>query len=71
MVEKMKYLKEIVPHLEKRFSLGGRAETVAPLVKRILKIPGLYKKVPKFFFKMTQKSFGAHQGSLMAGLSRS
>lgn len=126
MAEKVKYLKEIVPHLEKRFGedrarviidkawrryaeivaenkdepkayythtrkriypaismfdalisegvsrdetiefLIGysafRAETMAPLVKRILKIPGLYKKVPRFFFNMTQKNFGPHMG---------
>lgn len=39
-----------------------RAESMAPLVKRILKIPGLYKRVPKFFFNMTQKNFGPHMG---------
>ena len=39
-----------------------RSGGVAPKVKMIFKIPGLYKIVPKFFFNMTQKSFGPQMG---------
>ncbi|MBQ9625239.1 MAG: L-2-amino-thiazoline-4-carboxylic acid hydrolase [Clostridia bacterium] len=39
-----------------------RASGVAPKIKAIFKIPGLYKLVPKFFFNMTQKSFGPKMG---------
>ncbi len=35
---------------------------MASKIKAIFKIPGLYKIVPKFFFKLTQKSFGPKAG---------
>ena len=35
-----------------------RSNGMASKIKMIFKIPGLYKIVPKFFFSMTQKSFG-------------
>lgn len=41
-----------------RWRVGG----IAPKIRSIFKIPGLYKIVPKFFFKMTQKSFGPQAG---------
>lgn len=39
-----------------------RAGNMAPKIKALFKIPGLYKIVPKFFFNMTQKSFGPQMG---------
>lgn len=39
-----------------------RSEGVAPKIRAIFKIPGLYRIVPKFFFRMTQKSFGPQAG---------
>ena len=39
-----------------------RAQQMAPIVRKIMKIPGIYRKVPKFFYKMTAKSFGPHMG---------
>ena len=39
-----------------------RASGVAPFVRGVLKIPFLYKAVPKFFFNMTQRSFGPQMG---------
>lgn len=39
-----------------------RASGMASKIKAIFKIPGLYKVVPKFFFSMTQKSFGPQVG---------
>ena len=39
-----------------------RASGMAPKIKAIFKIPGMYKLVPKFFYNMTQKSFGPHMG---------
>ena len=39
-----------------------RSSKIAPLIKIAFKIPGLYKAVPKYFFNMTQKSFGPHMG---------
>ena len=39
-----------------------RASKIAPKIKAIFKIPGLYKRVPKFFFNMTQKKFGPQMG---------
>ena len=39
-----------------------RAGLMAPKVKAIFKIPGLYRIVPRFFFKMTQKTFGPKMG---------
>ncbi len=39
-----------------------RSNGVAPIIKKIFKIPGLYKIVPKFFYSMTQKSFGPQAG---------
>lgn len=39
-----------------------RASGMAPKIKALLKIPFIYKTVPKFFFNMTQKSFGPQMG---------
>ena len=39
-----------------------RSENLAPIIKTAFKIPGLYKIVPKFFYYMTQKSFGPKAG---------
>lgn len=39
-----------------------RSEGMASKVKAIFRIPGLYKIVPKFFYNMTQKSFGPQAG---------
>jgi len=39
-----------------------RAGGMAKKIKTIFKIPGLYRIVPKFFFKMTQRSFGPQAG---------
>lgn len=39
-----------------------RAGKMAPKIKALFKIPGLYKTVPKFFFNMTQKKFGPQMG---------
>ena len=39
-----------------------RASALAPKIKMVFKIPGLYKIVPKFFYQMTQKSFGPQMG---------
>ncbi|MBR0172503.1 MAG: L-2-amino-thiazoline-4-carboxylic acid hydrolase [Lachnospiraceae bacterium] len=39
-----------------------RASGMAPKIKAIFKIPGVYRFVPKFFFNMTQKSFGPQMG---------
>lgn len=39
-----------------------RASGMAPKIKAIFKIPGLYRITPKFFFNMTQKSFGPQMG---------
>lgn len=39
-----------------------RAGLMAPKIKALLKIPGLYRMVPGFFFKMTQKNFGPQMG---------
>ncbi len=41
-----------------RWRSGGMASKI----QVIFKIPGLYKIVPKFFFNMTQKSFGPKAG---------
>ena len=41
-----------------------RAGMMAPKVKAIFKIPGLYRIVPKVFFNMTQKKFGPQMGFL-------
>ena len=39
-----------------------RSSKLAPKIKAIMKIPGLYKVVPKFFYSMTRKSFGPQAG---------
>lgn len=39
-----------------------RAGGMASKIKALFKIPGLYKIVPKFFFSMTDKSFGPQTG---------
>ncbi len=39
-----------------------RSREMASKIKALFKIPGLYKIVPKFFFKLTQKSFGPQAG---------
>ncbi len=39
-----------------------RSESVASKIKSLFKIPGLYKIVPKFFYNMTEKSFGPKAG---------
>ena len=39
-----------------------RAGKMAPLVRRIFKIPGLYRIMPKVFFGMTAKKFGPQMG---------
>ncbi len=39
-----------------------RSSGMASKIQSIFKIPGLYKIVPKFFFNMTQKSFGPQAG---------
>lgn len=39
-----------------------RASEMAPKIKALFKIPGLYKFVPNFFFNMTKKSFGPQMG---------
>lgn len=39
-----------------------RASGMAPKIKALFKIPLLYKIVPKFFFNMTQKTFGPQMG---------
>lgn len=39
-----------------------RASGMASKVKAIFMIPGLYKKAPKVFFKLTEKSFGPQAG---------
>lgn len=39
-----------------------RAGGMAGLVKKLFKIPGLYKIAPKVFFSMTKKSFGPQAG---------
>ena len=39
-----------------------RAGGMASKVKALFKVPGLYKIVPKFFFSMTEKSFGPQAG---------
>lgn len=39
-----------------------RARGVAPKIKALFKILGLYRIAPKFFFSMTQKSFGPQMG---------
>ena len=41
-----------------------RAGMMAPKVKAIFKISGLYRIVPKVFFNMTQKKFGPQMGFL-------
>lgn len=39
-----------------------RAQGMASKIKAVFKIPGLYRIVPKFFFNLTQKSFGPEAG---------
>lgn len=39
-----------------------RSGRIAPKIKAVFKIPGLYKVAPKVFFKMTDKSFGPRAG---------
>ncbi|MBR4446185.1 MAG: L-2-amino-thiazoline-4-carboxylic acid hydrolase [Solobacterium sp.] len=39
-----------------------RSKGMASMIKTIFRIPGLYKIVPKFFFTMTEKSFGPQAG---------
>ena len=39
-----------------------RSSKLAPAIKTVFKIPGLYKIVPKFFMNMTNKSFGPKAG---------
>ena len=39
-----------------------RSSSLAPLIRKAFRIPGLYKIVPKFFFNMTNKSFGPNAG---------
>ncbi|MCR5273714.1 MAG: L-2-amino-thiazoline-4-carboxylic acid hydrolase [Lachnospiraceae bacterium] len=39
-----------------------RAGKMVPMIKTAFKIPGLYKLVPKIFFKMTNMSFGPKAG---------
>ena len=39
-----------------------RSSNLAPKLKAIMKIPGLYKVAPKFFYSMTRKSFGPQAG---------
>ncbi|UTC66806.1 MULTISPECIES: L-2-amino-thiazoline-4-carboxylic acid hydrolase [unclassified Treponema] len=39
-----------------------RSEKPAAMIQKIMKIPGLYKKVPKFFARMTKKVFGEPAG---------
>ena len=39
-----------------------RSSKLAPIIKTIFKIPGLYRIVPKFFFNMMKKSFGPKAG---------
>jgi len=39
-----------------------RSRGMASKIKAIFKIPGLYKIVPRFFFVMTEKSFGPKAG---------
>ena len=39
-----------------------RSGMLVPKIKAFFKIPGMYKIVPKFFFKMTKKSFGPDAG---------
>lgn len=39
-----------------------RSQGMASKIKVVFKIPGLYKIVPKFFFSLTQKSFGPKAG---------
>ncbi len=41
-----------------RWRSGGMASKI----RSVFRIPGLYKIVPKFFFSMTQKSFGPQAG---------
>lgn len=47
--------------LLKKYYLN-RSEKVAGVIRRIMKIPGLYKRVPKFFARMTPKQFGEAAG---------
>ena len=39
-----------------------RSSSLAPLIRRAFRIAGLYKIIPKFFFNMTNKSFGPDAG---------
>lgn len=39
-----------------------RAGGMARVIKILLRIPGLYKVIPKLFFSMTQKAFGPQAG---------
>lgn len=39
-----------------------RAGRVAPMIEAVFRMPGLYRIVPKFFYIMTQKSFGPQAG---------
>ena len=39
-----------------------RAESKARMVKGLLKIPGLYRVLPKVFYALTQKAFGPEAG---------
>ena len=64
MAKKVKYLKQVAVHLERRYG-QTKAQTImgkAPKLKAIMKIPGLYKVAPKFFYSMTRKSFGPQAG---------
>ncbi|UTC74845.1 L-2-amino-thiazoline-4-carboxylic acid hydrolase [Treponema sp. OMZ 792] len=40
----------------------NRSQKPAAVIRKIMKIPGLYKKVPKFFANMTKKVFGEPAG---------
>ncbi len=39
----------------------NRSENYAKIVRKIMKIPGIYKKMPMTFGKMTKKKFGVNQ----------
>lgn len=46
-----------------RWRSGG----MASIIKKVFKIPGLYRIVPKIFSKMTEKSFGPQAGFASEG----
>ena len=39
-----------------------RSEKLVPFIQRSFKIPGLYRIVPKLFFRLTEMSFGSSAG---------